>query len=158
VESAIKMLRERAEKNGITLSRMFPKVCPGLRADSRHIKQIVLNLVSNAVKFTPAGEKIRLEVLVGDDRGLRLVVEDTGIGIEAGNIKKALAPFGQVGDIYSRTFEGTGLGLPLAKSLAELHGGSLSLESQPGKGTTVTVRFPPERTVLDSLPGAAAKS
>ena len=158
VESAIKMLRERAEKNGITLSRVFPKVCPGLRADSRHIKQIVLNLVSNAVKFTPAGGKIRLEVLVGDDRGLRLVVEDTGIGIEAGNIEKALAPFGQVGDIYSRTFEGTGLGLPLAKSLAELHGGSLSLESQPGKGTTVTVRFPPERTVLDSLPGAAAKS
>ena len=86
------------------------------------------------------------------------MVEDTGIGIEAGNIEKALAPFGQVGDIYSRTFEGTGLGLPLVKSLAELHGGSLSLESQPGKGTTVTVRFPPERTVLDSLPRAAAKS
>ena len=140
------------------LSRVFPQDCPGLRADPRHIKQIVLNLVSNAVKFTPAGGKIRLEVLVGDDRGLQIVVEDTGIGIEADNIEKALEPFGQVGDIYSRPFDGTGLGLPLAKSLVELHGGSMSLESQPGKGTTVTVRFPPERTVLDSIPLAAAES
>ncbi len=158
VESAIKMLREQAEKNGIMLSRVFPQDCPGLRADPRHIKQIVLNLVSNSLKFTPAGGKIRLEILVGDDQGLLLVVEDTGIGIEESNIEKALEPFGQVGDIYSRPFEGTGLGLPLAKSLAELHGGSLSLESQPGKGTMVTVRFPPQRTVIDSNPRAAIKS
>ena len=158
VESAIKMLRERAEDKGIMLSRVFPQDCPGLRADPRHIKQIVLNLVSNAVKFTPAGGKIKLEVLVGDDRGLQIVVEDTGIGIEADNIEKALEPFGQVGDIYSRPFDGTGLGLPLAKSLVELHGGSMSLESEPGKGTTVTVHFPPQRTVLDSIPLAAAES
>ena len=86
------------------------------------------------------------------------MVEVNVFAIEADNIEEAREPCGQVGDIYTRPFEGTGLGLPLAKSLVELHGGSISLESQLGKGTTVTVRFPPERTVLDSTPLAAAES
>ncbi len=153
VESGIKMLREQAENQGITLSRVFPHDCPMLHADPRHIKQIVINLVSNAVKFTPTGGKISLEVSLDERQAISLVVKDTGVGIEEKNIGKVLEPFGQVGNIYSRTFEGTGLGLPLAKSLVELHGATMELTSAAGKGTTVTIRFPPERTVPVTVKG-----
>ncbi|NQU61443.1 MAG: hypothetical protein HQ512_09955, partial [Rhodospirillales bacterium] len=147
VDQAFVMLKERADNQGVVLSSSLPHVCPMLQADPRHIKQIVINLVSNAVKFTPQGGQISLEVSLSPDQGIQIAVQDTGVGIEAKDIEKILEPFEQVGDIYSRTHEGTGLGLPLAKSLAALYGGSLTLESTPGEGTTATVRFPPERTI-----------
>ena len=158
VEASIKMLREQAEEQGITLSRVFPNDCPKLHADPRHIKQIILNLVSNAVKFTPPKGKISLEVAVDDEQAVLLVIKDNGIGIDEKNIAKVLEPFGQVGDVYSRAHEGTGLGLPLAKSLVEIHGGSLVLASKLGEGTTVTVRFPPERTIPAESPLATVES
>ena len=158
VEASIKMLREQAEEQGITLSRLFPHDCPKLHADPRHIKQIILNLVSNAVKFTPPKGKISLEVAVDDEQAVLLVIKDNGIGIDEKNIAKVLEPFGQVGDVYSRAHEGTGLGLPLAKSLVEIHGGSLVLASKLGEGTTVTVRFPPERTIPAESPLATVES
>lgn len=158
VQSGIKMLREQAEDLDIALSCAFPRNCPMLRADPRHIKQIVINLVSNAIKFTPPGGKISLNVSLDDQQGFLLTVKDSGVGIEESDIPKVLEPFGQVGDIYSRTYEGTGLGLPLAKSLVEIHDGTLALKSAPGKGTTVTVRFPPERTITAPISLAAAKS
>jgi len=158
VESGITMLREQAETRDVTLSRVFPSDCPRLRADPRHIKQIVINLVSNAVKFTPPKGTIRLEISMDAQNGISIAVVDTGVGIKAENIAKILEPFGQVGDIYSRDHEGTGLGLPLAKSLSELHGGNLRIVSQPGEGTTVTVRFPPDRTIEDQYPLNAAGS
>ena len=89
---------------------------------------------------------------------LSIIVEDTGIGIKPENIATVLEPFGQVGDIYSRSHEGTGLGLPLAKSPAEPHGGTVKIVSQPGQGTTVTIRFPPERTIETEYPLNAAES
>ncbi|MCH7864311.1 MAG: PAS domain-containing protein [Proteobacteria bacterium] len=158
VEASIKMLREQAEEQGITLSRLFPNDCPKLHADPRHIKQIVLNLVSNAVKFTPPKGKISLEVTVDDEHAVLLVIKDNGIGIDEKNIAKVLEPFGQIGDVYSRAHEGTGLGLPLAKSLVEIHGGTLELASTFGEGTTVTVRFPPERTMPAEVPLDAIES
>ena len=158
VESAIKMLREQAEDRNVTLSRIFPSDCPRLRADPRHIKQIVINLVSNAVKFTPPKGTIKLEISKDAMNTLSIIVEDTGIGIKPENIATVLEPFGQVGDIYSRSHEGTGQGLPLAKSLAELHGGTVKIVSQPGQGTTVTIRFPPERTIETEYPLNAAES
>ena len=158
VESAIKMLREQAEDRNVTLSRIFPSDCPRLRADPRHIKQIVINLVSNAVKFTPPKGTIKLEISMDAMNALSIIVEDTGIGIKPENIATVLEPFGQVGDIYSRSHEGTGQGLPLAKSLAELHGGTVKIVSQPGQGTTVTIRFPPERTIETEYPLNAAES
>ena len=158
VEASIKMLREQAEEQGITLSRLFPNDCPKLLADPRHIKQIVLNLVSNAVKFTPPKGKISLEVTVDDEHAVLLVIEDNGIGIEEKNLAKVLEPFGQIGDVYTRTSEGTGLGLPLAKSLVEIHGGTLELASTFGEGTTVTIRFPPERTMPAEVPLDAIES
>lgn len=87
-----------------------------------------------------------------------LVIKDNGVGIDEKNIARVLEPFGQVGEVYSRTYEGTGLGLPLAKALVEIHGGSLELASKLGEGTTVTVRFPPERTIPAEVPLAAIES
>ncbi|MBL4690946.1 MAG: PAS-domain containing protein, partial [Rhodospirillales bacterium] len=155
VDSAIVLLGEQAETQGITLSRVFPVRETLFRADPRHIKQIVVNLVSNAVKFTPPGGTITLEIAVDSQNAVSLSVRDTGIGIKPENIATVLEPFGQVADIYSRSFEGTGLGLPLAKSLLELHGGTLHISSRPGKGTTVTATFPAARTMARDISEAA---
>ena len=158
VDQAFVMLKERADNNGVILSRSFLMDCPMLRADPRHIKQIVINLVTNAVKFTPNGGKVSLDISLGLNQGILITIQDTGVGIEAKDIEKVLEPFEQVGDIYSRTYEGTGLGLPLAKSLVELYGGHLNLESTPGKGTSVTIGFPPERTIFSEPPLAVVTS
>jgi len=158
VDQAFVMLKERADNNGVILSRSFLMDCPMLRADPRHIKQIVINLVTNAVKFTPNGGKVSLDISLDLNQGILITIQDTGVGIEAKDIEKVLEPFEQVGDIYSRTYEGTGLGLPLAKSLVELYGGHLNLESTPGKGTSVTIGFPPLRTIFSEPPLAVVTS
>ena len=155
VESAITMLGEQAEEKGVILSRIFPGHPVQLSADPRHIKQIVINLVSNAIKFTPQGGNIWLEITSDKQDAVSIIVRDTGIGIKAENIAAVLEPFAQVADIYSRPFEGTGLGLPLAKSLLKLHGGTLSIDSQPGQGTTVTTTFPSARTIALDVSEAA---
>ena len=110
--------------------------------DERKLKQVVVNLLSNAVKFTPAGGCITLAAARDGANDLVIRVADTGIGIAAEHIAQVMMPFGQVDGALSREHRGTGLGLPLAKDLIELHGGSLTLESQPGAGTTVTIRLP----------------
>jgi signal transduction histidine kinase len=95
---------------------------------------------------------------VDDDRGLRMIVYDTGIGIDPQDVPRAMAAFGQVDASWSRRYEGAGLGLPISRALIRLHGGTLDLESQPGMGTTVTVRLPPERVgpLPQPKPGAPA--
>jgi signal transduction histidine kinase len=103
------------------------------------------NLLSNAVKFTEAGGQVGVRVRAGRELGYVFQVYDNGIGIAAEDIPRALLPFEQVDNSLTRSFAGTGLGLPLCKSFAELHGGTLDLASEPGKGTTVTLRFPAER-------------
>jgi two-component system, cell cycle sensor histidine kinase PleC len=117
--------------------------------DKHKLKQILVNLLSNAIKFTPAGGHIDIAAGVERDGGLRLSVRDTGIGMTADEICQALELFRQVDNSMSRRFEGAGLGLPLAVRLTEMHGGSLDIESEPGKGTTVTVRLPAERIAWD---------
>jgi two-component system cell cycle sensor histidine kinase PleC len=116
------------------------------------MRQIVLNLLSNSVKFTPAGGLITIETGLSEDGGLQIAVRDNGIGMAADDIVKALEPFGQVSDVLTRETGGTGLGLPLTVKLVELHGGKLSIESAPGNGTTVTLTFPADRTVRAALP------
>ena len=114
------------------------------------VRQIMLNLMSNAVKFTPQGGAAKISAWIAESGGVTIDVTDTGIGMSPTDIPKALEKFGQMDGALARRYEGTGLGLPLAKSQMELHGGSLRIISQLNIGTTVRVHFPAERT------GAAA--
>ena len=133
-----------AKEAGIAVSLDLPPTAPAVVADARRMKQIALNLLSNALKFTAAGGAVRVSLALEDD-GLAMAVSDTGIGMTPEQIPVALEPFGQVDSSLSRRHEGTGLGLPLCRRFAEAHGGSLTIESELGKGTTVTVRLPAER-------------
>ncbi|CAA7627365.1 PAS-domain containing protein [Magnetospirillum sp. SS-4] len=153
-ESCLRLITSRAEQGSIHLIDAVSPDLPPLRVDVRRTKQILINLLGNAVKFTPAGGSVALSGCRSDDGGFVFGVSDTGIGMSPDEITIALAPFGQVDSGLDRRFEGAGLGLPLAKSLMELHGGSLDISSVPGEGTTVTIRFPPE-TVMVS-PAAAS--
>jgi two-component system cell cycle sensor histidine kinase PleC len=140
-----RIIQERAATAGLTFHAESGAGLPWVRADRRALKQILLNLLSNAVKFTPKGGEVGLRMAVDADRGLRMIVYDTGIGIDPQDIPRAMAAFGQVDASWSRRYEGAGLGLPISRALIRLHGGTLDLESQPGMGTTVTVRLPPGR-------------
>ena len=117
-----------------------------LMADRRAAKQMIVNLLSNACKFTKAGGSVRLcAVLLEDAKppgGVAIRVSDTGIGMTPEDIAVAVQPFGQIGSVATSGRQGTGLGLPLVKSFIELHGGSLKIESEPGKGTEVELVFP----------------
>ncbi len=145
--SCLNMLADQSQKNGVQLERTGLDSLPGLRGDEKKFKQIVINLLSNAIKFTSEGGKVTLSAEVEGDGSLKLTVSDTGIGIAAEDLDKVMAPFAQVDSAYCRRHEGTGLGLPISKALAELHGGSITMKSELGVGTTVTVRFPAERIV-----------
>ena len=124
---------------------------PLLRADERKTKQVLLNLVTNAVKFTAAGGKIALQAHFDPMTGLAVTVSDTGIGIAPADIGRVLEPFEQVDSSLARQHQGTGLGLPLVKAIMELHGGSVELHSEVGVGTRVKVIFPPERALRQPL-------
>ena len=114
-------------------------------ADPIRLKQVLLNLLTNAIKFTPAGGRVTVGFGVQDDGEVALSVGDSGIGMSAAEVETALQPFRQVDSALSRKYEGTGLGLPLVKVLVELHGGRLAIENTPGAGTRVTVLLPAER-------------
>jgi two-component system cell cycle sensor histidine kinase PleC len=147
IESALVLVRGRAAEGRIETEVKAADGLPALRADARVVRQILINLLSNAIKFTPAGGRVRVSANLLPDRRLRLAVADTGIGMAAADIPKALEPFRQLDGGLARRHEGTGLGLPLSKRLTELHGGELGIESAPGAGTTVTITFPAERTL-----------
>jgi PAS domain S-box-containing protein len=147
VDGCITLMKSHAVVGGITLSVAAEDGLPRLRADATRLKQILLNLVSNAIKFTGSGGSVVVAVRHSDDGGIVFEVRDTGPGMTPREIETALEPFGQVDAGHSRRYEGTGLGLPLAQRLAELHGGELTVDSVKGVGTTVTVTLPAERTV-----------
>ena len=138
-------IEEMARRTGIDCQAEIPENLPRFFGDAAKLRQILINLLSNAVKFTPAGGSVRLSVEKEPDNGLAFRIIDTGIGIAPEQLSLALTPFGQIDSGLDRKFEGAGLGLPLAKSLVELHGGMIDIDSALGKGTTVTARFPPTR-------------
>ena len=142
VESCMTMMRERSHKAKVSLTSKMPDCLPRLHANQRRVMQILLNLLTNAIKFTPAEGSVVLEAGLDDGGGIVLEVLYTGVGIAPEKIPEVLEPFGQGADVMTRDHEGTGLGLSLATSLAEMHGGTLSIDSQLGKGTRVTVSFP----------------
>jgi signal transduction histidine kinase len=151
--STIHLVSARPEAEGLTITLDCEANLPGLKADTKAVKQVLFNLLSNAVKFTHEGT-VTVKIDISTDGSFVIAVSDTGIGIAEEEISKLTHPFYQVDSSLARMFEGTGLGLALSKSLMELHGGELLIESVEGEGTTVTCRFPPERleTALTRLP------
>ena len=151
VRSCVALMGSEAHAAGVTLEASLPPQSIDIMADKVRLRQIILNLLSNGVKFTSSAEHDRrVDVTVTQTRHrLEIKVSDTGIGMRAEDIKVALEPFRQIDDSIARRHQGTGLGLPLAKTLSELHGGELKVASEPGRGTTVTVSLPgTQRPVL----------
>jgi len=141
------MISSLAKTRDLRLTTSLDPDLPMLRGDERVITQVLNNLLSNAVKFTAADGAIDVSAKVRENGSVNILVSDTGEGMSERDIVKATRPFEQADSTYSRRHEGTGLGLHLCQNFIKLHGGSLDIESEEGKGTTVTVRFPPDRTV-----------
>ncbi len=135
-QASAEMVRPRMTEKKQRLDVMVPDRLPLVNADNRRIKQVLINLLSNAHKFTPEGGRICL-VATRDSAGVTVGVSDTGAGMTDDEVQKALQPFVQVKSQYTRDQEGTGLGLPIAKALIEMHGGRFVVSSTPGTGTTV---------------------
>ncbi len=157
VKSIATMLADRAASAGLTLKVDIADGLPLVEADERRLKQALLNLAANAVKFTPEGGTVTL-IAKKAALGLSLAVQDTGRGMTPEQIRIAMEPFRQVDGGLARVEEGTGLGLPLAKAFAELHGASFSVNSTPGEGTLVEIRFPITRIRRASSPDGNALS
>ena len=155
VEACAAMLAPRAQQAGVQITTEIAPNLPHLLGDERKLRQALLNLMTNGIKFTPPDGLVRVRARLADG-SLEIEVADSGIGIAKADIPKALSPFGQIDSALSRRHAGTGLGLPLTKRLIEAHGARFSLESEIGAGTIATILFPPER-LLGSA-GATAHS
>ena len=155
VQSVRSLVQRIAEKGNVGIHIDLERELPQLWADRRKLIQILVNLITNAVKFTESDGCVTLKAWRSKGSGLVLQVIDTGIGMAPNEIPKAFSKFAQVDNDLDRKYDGTGLGLPLAKGLVELHGGSLDLQSQVGVGTTATVRFPLHR-IAAYEPGTAS--
>jgi len=155
VESSVRLIESEAQKAGVRLSFAVEPDLSKLCGDAKRIEQILINLISNGIRFSPRGGEVLVSAF-RHDAGLSLSVADKGIGISANDIPKALERFGQLDSGPNRRHEGAGLGLPLAQHLMELHGGTLRIASQPGVGTTVTATFPARRIVRERTPIRAA--
>ena len=145
LETAADMCSVRARRQGLTLQIELDDADLRIYGDRLRLKQAVINLVTNAIKFSPGGGKVRLVARRLSGGGVALDVVDRGIGMSEEQVATALEPFGQVHNGPDRQFEGTGLGLPISKKLVEMHGGTLNVHSVPEKGTTVTLVFPGRR-------------
>ncbi|MEQ8166684.1 MAG: ATP-binding protein, partial [Alphaproteobacteria bacterium] len=144
VSIANDMLAGSARKKGVRIDTDIQGDISKLYADRRMVLQVLINIVSNAIKFTGENGRVAIEGQHMADGSVRIRIRDTGIGISPNDIETVLSPFGQVDNKLNRSHMGTGLGLPLSRRLMELHGGTLQLDSTPGEGTTVTLVFPPE--------------
>ena len=157
IEDAVRLMRNRAEASGLELT-VEPIHLPEIEADYRAVKQVLLNLLSNALKFTPRGGKVTvrtgLEAGAGGER-VRVAVVDTGVGISEQDMHRLAKPFEQIESQLSKTQQGSGLGLALTKSLIEMHQGQLDIESEPGKGTTVSFTLQVQQPHGESTPGSA---
>jgi len=145
MDECMRIINEKARTKHIIIELDAEKHLPRIMADKRKIRQVLLNLLSNSIKFTPENGHVFMRATLDRTGQMHLSVQDTGIGIPESEIQKALSVFGQVH--RNQSHEGTGLGLPLCKMFAELHGGKLSLTSKVGEGTTVTVSIPAERVL-----------
>ena len=154
VRDVLQLVAERARAIDITIAADLPADLPALRADGLKLKQVLLNLITNAIKFSHSGGRVELAARV-DAGDFEITVTDHGIGMDAVELQTAVTRFGQVASTWSRRHAGTGLGLPLAIGLVELHGGRLTIESRKEVGTTVRVRLPAERVLAATAPAGA---
>lgn len=151
----MRLVREKAAQAGLRLEENLVPDLPRLHADRAKFKQILVNLVSNGIKFTPTGGTVSVRAVTDAEGRITISVRNTGIGINPAGIDNVLLPFEQEDKDLSRRYQGSELGLPLTKALVEAHGGQLRLESKLGAETTVTIVFPIERTIpLASNPPA----
>ena len=157
LEGCLDLVGPRAAEGGLTLRRNLPSPMPWLRGDATRVKQVVLNLLTNAVKFTPAPGTVTLTAKETPDGSLVLRVDDTGVGIARKDIPTALSRFGRLGSPYVRNRDGMGLGLTLVQIFAKLHGARFDLDSKEGEGTTATVTFPPWRVAAREGAGAPGR-
>jgi signal transduction histidine kinase len=141
---------QQAARAGVLLTPAAPEIGAIVAGDKTKLIQIVINLLSNAIKFTPQGGSVALSAAHDGNGGLTVTIRDTGIGMSSHEIRDALELFRQVDNSLGRRYEGTGLGLPLALKLMELHGGSLTVDSAPRLGTVVTLHFPMDRVIWES--------
>ncbi len=151
VEECRHLLALRAKNKSIEIIEKIDAKLPRIWADERALRQITLNILSNAIKFTPQGGKVTLEVGYNEGKGQYLSIRDTGPGIPEAEIPVVLSSFGRGSMAQKNAEEGTGLGLPIVRGLVELHGGEFSLKSKVREGTEVIISFPPER-VMNALP------
>jgi two-component system, sensor histidine kinase SagS len=150
LDTCARLVAGTARERNLRLTVETGEECPSLIADARAVRQIILNLLSNALKFTPEGGWVRLSGVISA-QGIVLTIEDNGIGIDAGDIARVCEPFWQAEPVLSRRYGGTGLGMPLVQALVDLHNGSLKIESVIGEGTRVTVEFPVTAEVANEL-------
>jgi two-component system cell cycle sensor histidine kinase PleC len=138
----VTMLRDRIAARSQLLDVRVNAVMPQINVDARRFKQVIINLLSNANKFTPDGGLISVHAARSPDGRVSVTITDTGVGMDSDQLAVALKPFGQIQGALTRAHEGTGLGLPIAKKLTEIQGGTFDIESEPGKGTRITLTFP----------------
>jgi len=149
IQMAVRMTGERAQAAGVDIKILLADEIGEIDADRTKLLQVFLNLLSNAVKFTPGGGRVQVTGRRNDDGSVLVEVRDSGIGMTPDEVKVALEPFGQVESGLARRFDGTGLGLPLTKSIVELHGGGVEIQSRKGSGTRVAVRVPARQPARD---------
>ncbi len=146
---SIRLTAERAGSGGIFIDNKVPQGLPKIMADQRQLRQVLINLLSNAIKFTDPGGRITASASILEDGVLQIRVADTGVGIDAENLKLVQQPFVQVADAMTRKHKGSGLGLAIVKSIINMHGGEFTLESELGVGTTAIITLPAARVLAD---------
>lgn len=156
IQAALKQTVPDAARANVQLTTKISTALPTIRADVRRLTQVLLNLLSNAVKFTPDGGTVAVRADMAVDGGIDISVRDTGIGFPMDELPQIMQPFAQLENAFSKTYEGTGLGIPISLEIARLHQGCLSYESAPGKGTTATLKLPKDRIVADRSAQTAA--
>ncbi|MBP9694219.1 MAG: PAS domain S-box protein, partial [Alphaproteobacteria bacterium] len=149
IDSCVRLLQARARTKNISLVVDVPADFPNLWAEELALKQILANLLTNAIKFTPDDGVVTVGALMTTKGLPQIFVRDTGIGMSKENIKLALTPFGQVKNKFSEKNEGVGLGIPIVMSLVDLHQGKLDIKSKENEGTTIAITFPKKRIVFD---------
>jgi signal transduction histidine kinase len=156
LRESIRAIKPQAKSGNVEIVKDYPAEGIEVNCDDVRLKQVFINVLSNAVKFTPAGGQIAISAALEQDGGLCIAIKDSGIGMTEAEIEAAFEKFRQIDNSLTKRFQGTGLGLPLAKQLIELHGGTIEVSSEPGVGTEVRIRLPAARVTAKIPPKRAA--